>query len=109
MTMMIRKFSLISYYCLLEFHFIYLSFTSCRFSMNGNGSQILRITAMRDHGGSIVSFDTSSWMRVSSKHVVPDPIFAFSVYHLMENTLCCQLYLSWERSRFVPLRTFLSK
>ncbi|KAI3849275.1 hypothetical protein MKX03_001674 [Papaver bracteatum] len=81
MTMMIRsgKFSLIAYYCLLEFHFIYLSFTSCIFSMNGNGSQILYITAMRDRGGNNVSYDTSPWTRVSSKHVVPNPIFMFSV------------------------------
>ncbi|KAI3871908.1 hypothetical protein MKW92_012722, partial [Papaver armeniacum] len=49
------------------------------FSVNGNGSQILYITAMRDRGGSIVSFDTSSWTRVSSKHVMPDPISVFSV------------------------------
>ncbi|KAI3937615.1 hypothetical protein MKW92_024855, partial [Papaver armeniacum] len=49
------------------------------FSVNGNGSRILYITTMRDRGGSIVSFDTSSWNRVSSKHVVPDPISAFSV------------------------------
>ncbi|XP_026418259.1 SEC12-like protein 2 [Papaver somniferum] len=48
-------------------------------SLNGNGSQILHVTTMRDRGGSIVSFDTSSWTRVSSKHVVPDPISAFSV------------------------------
>ncbi|KAI3863851.1 hypothetical protein MKW98_031443, partial [Papaver atlanticum] len=130
-------------------------FTSCRFSVNGNGSQILYITTMRDHGGSIVSFDTSSWTRVSSKHVVHDPISAFRdvwIYkssntrvtsiitkaHLglvtalkfsedfrllvsastdssvkvtkveedtalkvlqREKTLCCRLYLSWERSR----------
>ncbi|RZC58186.1 hypothetical protein C5167_005485 [Papaver somniferum] len=54
-------------------------FTSCRFSVNGNGTQILYITAMRDRGGSIVSFDTSSWTRMSSKHLVRDPISAFNV------------------------------
>ncbi|MCL7026394.1 hypothetical protein MKW94_014878 [Papaver nudicaule] len=54
-------------------------FTSCRFSVNSNGTQILYITAMRDRGGSIVSFDTSSWTRVSSKHLVRDPISAFNV------------------------------
>ncbi|XP_026386839.1 SEC12-like protein 2 [Papaver somniferum] len=54
-------------------------FTSCRFSVNGNGTQILYITAMRDRGGSIVSFDTSSWTRVSSKNLVRDPISAFNV------------------------------
>ncbi|KAI3872949.1 hypothetical protein MKW92_024726 [Papaver armeniacum] len=73
-----------------NFHFIYLSFTSCRFSVNGNGSQILYITSMRDRGGSIVSFDTSSWTRVSPKHVVPNPISVFSVSpdteHLAINT-----------------------
>ncbi|KAI3940323.1 hypothetical protein MKW98_024730 [Papaver atlanticum] len=54
-------------------------FTSCRFSINSNGTQILYITAMRDRGGSIVSWNTSSWMRMSSKHVVRDPICAFNV------------------------------
>ncbi|XP_026407208.1 SEC12-like protein 2 [Papaver somniferum] len=54
-------------------------FTSCRFSINSNSTQILYITAMRDRGGSIVSWNTSSWMRMSSKHVVRDPICAFNV------------------------------
>ncbi|KAI3846870.1 hypothetical protein MKX03_008463 [Papaver bracteatum] len=50
-----------------------------RFSLNGNSGQILYITAMRDREGSIVSFDTSLWTRVSSEHVVLDPISGFSV------------------------------
>ncbi|KAI3915395.1 hypothetical protein MKW98_022353 [Papaver atlanticum] len=67
-----------------NFHFIYLSFTSCRFSVNGNGSQILYITAIRskmslDAKTHKCVYHTSSWMRVSWKHVVPDPISALSV------------------------------
>ncbi|KAI3941037.1 hypothetical protein MKX01_037927 [Papaver californicum] len=54
-------------------------FTFCRFSVSSNGTQILYMTSMRDRGGSIVSWNTYSWTRVSSKHVVRDSICAFNV------------------------------
>ncbi|GMP93585.1 hypothetical protein CsSME_00043350 [Camellia sinensis var. sinensis] len=54
-------------------------FGFCRFSQNSDNKQVLYITAMRGQGGNIVKWDTSSWRRVSSKHIIRDPISAFNV------------------------------
>ncbi|XP_076932414.1 SEC12-like protein 2 [Bidens hawaiensis] len=54
-------------------------FGFCRFSQNHVNDQVLYITAMRDRGGSIVKWNTTTWKRISSKHVVRDPISAFDV------------------------------
>ncbi|KAF7147648.1 hypothetical protein RHSIM_Rhsim03G0185500 [Rhododendron simsii] len=52
-------------------------FGFCRFSRSEK-NPVLYITAMRGQGGSIVKWDTSSWKRVSTKHVVRDPVCAFN-------------------------------
>ncbi|KAI3757387.1 hypothetical protein L6452_04924 [Arctium lappa] len=54
-------------------------FGFCRFSQNIKNDQVLYVTAMRDRGGSIVKWNTTTWKRISSKHIVRDPISAFSV------------------------------
>ncbi|KAF8407661.1 hypothetical protein HHK36_006796 [Tetracentron sinense] len=54
-------------------------FGFCKFSQSSGNNQILYITAMRGQGGSIVSWNTTSWKRVGSKQVVRDPICAFDV------------------------------
>ncbi|MFS7982965.1 putative transcription factor WD40-like family [Helianthus anomalus] len=54
-------------------------FGFCKFSLNGESDPFLYATAMRDRGGSIVKWNTTTWKRISSKHVVRDPISAFSV------------------------------
>ncbi|KAA8518166.1 hypothetical protein F0562_015640 [Nyssa sinensis] len=54
-------------------------FSFCRFSQTSDKNQVLYITAMRGHGGSIVKWNTTSWKRMSSKHIVRDPISAFNV------------------------------
>ncbi|KVI07271.1 WD40 repeat-containing protein [Cynara cardunculus var. scolymus] len=51
-------------------------FGFCRFSQNSKNDQVLYVTAMR---GSIVKWNTTTWKRISSKHIVRDPISAFSV------------------------------
>ncbi|CAH1446203.1 unnamed protein product [Lactuca virosa] len=54
-------------------------FGSCKFSLNSKNDQVLYVTTMRARGGSIVKWNTTTWKRISSKHVVRDPISAFSV------------------------------
>ncbi|EYU30065.1 hypothetical protein MIMGU_mgv1a008031mg [Erythranthe guttata] len=51
----------------------------CRFSRATDIDQVLYITAMRDRGGSIVKWNTSTWKRISSTYVSRDPISAFNV------------------------------
>ncbi|MFS7889154.1 putative WD40/YVTN repeat-like-containing domain superfamily [Helianthus anomalus] len=54
-------------------------FGICKFSLNGESDPFLSVTAMRaNRGGSIVKWNTT-WKRISSKHVVWDPISAFNV------------------------------
>ncbi|KAE9450652.1 hypothetical protein C3L33_17448, partial [Rhododendron williamsianum] len=53
-------------------------FGFCRFS-HSEKNPVLYITSMRGQGGSIVKWDTSSWKRVSTNHVVRDPVCAFNV------------------------------
>ncbi|PWA44063.1 SEC12P-like 2 protein [Artemisia annua] len=54
-------------------------FGFCRFSQNSENDQVLYVTAMRDRGGYIVKWNTTTWKRISSKYVVRDPMSAFSV------------------------------
>ncbi|KAI3466987.1 hypothetical protein Pfo_023650 [Paulownia fortunei] len=54
-------------------------FGFCRFSRTTDTDLVLYITAMRDKGGSIVKWNTSSWKRISSIHIVRDPVSAFNV------------------------------
>ncbi|KAI4312486.1 hypothetical protein MLD38_037292 [Melastoma candidum] len=54
-------------------------FGYCRFSTNIDGSNILYTTAMAGGGGSIITWDASSWKRMSTKQLVRDSINAFNV------------------------------
>ncbi|PIN02435.1 Prolactin regulatory element-binding protein/Protein transport protein SEC12p [Handroanthus impetiginosus] len=54
-------------------------FGFCRFSRTSDTDQVLYITAMRDKGCSIVKWNTTSWNRISSTHIVRDPVSAFNV------------------------------
>ncbi|KAK3023545.1 hypothetical protein RJ639_044899, partial [Escallonia herrerae] len=54
-------------------------FGFCRFSHTSDNIKVLYVTVMRDQGGSIVKFNATSWKRMSSKHIVRDPISAFNV------------------------------
>ncbi|KAI3453126.1 hypothetical protein Pfo_009789 [Paulownia fortunei] len=54
-------------------------FGFCRFSRTTDTDQVLYVTAMRDKGGSIVKWNTTSWKRISSTHVARDPVSAFNV------------------------------
>ncbi|KAG6757668.1 hypothetical protein POTOM_037989 [Populus tomentosa] len=51
-------------------------FTSCRFSQRSDQAQI---SCYIDKGASIVTWNTSSWKRVSSKHVAREPVSSFNV------------------------------
>ncbi|KEH30851.1 putative transcription factor WD40-like family [Medicago truncatula] len=56
------------------------NFSSCRFSQTNDGTQVLYIAARTDKGfGSIVTWNTQTWERISSKHILRDPICAFNV------------------------------
>lgn len=54
-------------------------FGYCRFSPIDDENQVLYITTMRDQGGSISKWSTTTWTRIKSKRVVRDPICAFNV------------------------------
>ncbi|KAL4580472.1 hypothetical protein LXL04_016666 [Taraxacum kok-saghyz] len=54
-------------------------FGFCKFSHDTLNNEFLYITAMRDRGGSITKWNTTTWKRISSKIVVKDPISAFNV------------------------------
>ncbi|CAH1443278.1 unnamed protein product [Lactuca virosa] len=54
-------------------------FGFCKFSHDSLNNEVLYVTAMRDRGGSIVKWNTTTWKRISSKYVVRDPISAFNV------------------------------
>lgn len=53
-------------------------FGFCRFAQNNN-NQVLYVTAMQGQGGNIVTWNTTTWKRTSSKRIVRDPISAFNV------------------------------
>ncbi|CAK7326740.1 unnamed protein product [Dovyalis caffra] len=54
-------------------------FALCRFSQSSDQTQILYIAAITDKGASIVTWNTSSWNRVSSKPVAREPVSSFNV------------------------------
>ncbi|KAF3665571.1 SEC12-like protein 2 [Capsicum annuum] len=54
-------------------------FGYCRFSPSYDENQVLYITTMRDQGGSISKWNTTTWKRIKSKRVVRDPICAFNL------------------------------
>ncbi|CAL1386778.1 unnamed protein product [Linum trigynum] len=54
-------------------------FFSCRFAQSRDNSLILYIAAITGKGGSIVTWNTSSWKRSRSKHVGRDSISSFNV------------------------------
>ncbi|KAL2892634.1 SEC12-like protein 2 [Bienertia sinuspersici] len=55
------------------------NFGFCRFSQSSERDQVLYTTAMRDKGGSIISWNTKSWKRIASNHITRDPVSAFNV------------------------------
>ncbi|KAK9276211.1 hypothetical protein L1049_005742 [Liquidambar formosana] len=54
-------------------------FGFCRFSQISDESQVLYTTVKRAQGGSIVTWNTSTWKRMGSKQIVRDAISAFNV------------------------------
>ncbi|WMV38857.1 hypothetical protein MTR67_032242 [Solanum verrucosum] len=54
-------------------------FGYCRFAPINDENQVLYITTMRDQGGSISKWSTTTWRRIKSKRVVRDPICAFNI------------------------------
>ncbi|XP_011023488.1 PREDICTED: SEC12-like protein 2 isoform X1 [Populus euphratica] len=54
-------------------------FASCRFSQISDQTQVLYVAAITDKGSSIVTWNTSSWKRVSSKHVFREPVSSFNI------------------------------
>nr|QEE59968.1 prolactin regulatory element-binding protein [Betula platyphylla] len=54
-------------------------FSSCRFSESNDKNQVLYIAAVTDKGGSIVTWNTTTWKRTGSKPVVRDTISAFNI------------------------------
>ncbi|KAF7849975.1 hypothetical protein BT93_L0053 [Corymbia citriodora subsp. variegata] len=54
-------------------------FRFCRFSQSSEGTQVLYVAAVTGRGASILTWNTSSWKRISSKHVVRVPVIAFNV------------------------------
>ncbi|XP_014509601.1 SEC12-like protein 2 isoform X1 [Vigna radiata var. radiata] len=55
------------------------TFSSCRFSQTNDKTQVLYIAAMTDKGGSILTWNTQTWERMGSKHIIRDAISAFNV------------------------------
>ncbi|CAN1306052.1 SEC12-like protein 2 [Linum perenne] len=54
-------------------------FASCRFVQSRDNTLVLYIAAITGKGGSIVTWNASSWKRLRSKHVVGDSISSFNV------------------------------
>ncbi|XP_030450331.1 SEC12-like protein 2 [Syzygium oleosum] len=55
------------------------TFLFCRFSQSSDGTQVLYVTAGTGRGASILTWNTSSWRRIGSKHVARDSVIAFNV------------------------------
>ncbi|XP_058730674.1 SEC12-like protein 2 [Vicia villosa] len=55
------------------------NFSSCRFSQINDTTQVLYIAAKTDKGGSILTWNTKTWERISSKYISRDVISAFNV------------------------------
>ncbi|KAE8022854.1 hypothetical protein FH972_008618 [Carpinus fangiana] len=54
-------------------------FSSCGFSESNDTNRVLYIAAVTERGGSIVTWNTTTWKRMGSKPVVRDTISAFNV------------------------------
>ncbi|KAJ9135779.1 hypothetical protein P3X46_032921 [Hevea brasiliensis] len=54
-------------------------FAMCRFSQSSDKTQVLYIAAITGKGGSIQTWDSSSWKRIGSKHISRDSVSSFSV------------------------------
>ncbi|XP_059448360.1 SEC12-like protein 2 isoform X2 [Corylus avellana] len=54
-------------------------FSSCRFSESNDTNRVLYIAAVTGRGGSIVTWNTTTWKRMGSKPVVRDTISAFNI------------------------------
>ncbi|KGN50716.2 SEC12-like protein 2 [Cucumis sativus] len=54
-------------------------FISCKFSLTNNGDMVLYTAAVTGKGGSIVSWNATTWRRVASKLITRDNITAFNV------------------------------
>ncbi|XP_062111110.1 SEC12-like protein 2 [Humulus lupulus] len=54
-------------------------FCACRFSQTNDKNLVLYTAAVTDKGGSIVTWNTTTWKRIGSKSIVRDPISAFDV------------------------------
>ncbi|CAM8955145.1 unnamed protein product [Rhodiola kirilowii] len=54
-------------------------FGLCRFSTSSQINSVMYTTVKHGKGGSIVTWDTKSWKRIASKHIVREPISALSV------------------------------
>ncbi|KAK3421544.1 hypothetical protein EUGRSUZ_G02182 [Eucalyptus grandis] len=54
-------------------------FRFCRFSQSSDGTQVLFVAAVTGRGASILTWNTSSWKRIGSKHVARVPVIAFNV------------------------------
>ncbi|XP_022566391.2 SEC12-like protein 2 isoform X1 [Brassica napus] len=54
-------------------------FASCRFSVDNSGDEVLYIAAKTERGGSIITWDTTSWKRKQSKLLKNYSITAFNV------------------------------
>ncbi|KAL5763289.1 hypothetical protein ACOSP7_019553 [Xanthoceras sorbifolium] len=54
-------------------------FVSCRFSPINDQNHVLYIAAITDRGGSVVTWNTTSWKRMRSKHVVREPVSCFNI------------------------------
>ncbi|KAK8512739.1 hypothetical protein V6N13_090508 [Hibiscus sabdariffa] len=54
-------------------------FAFCRFSPINDQNTHLYIAAVTDHGGSILTYNTTTWKRIRTSRVVREPISAFNV------------------------------
>ncbi|KAG8634740.1 SEC12-like protein 2 [Manihot esculenta] len=54
-------------------------FAMCRFSQSSDDTHVLYIAAITGKGGSIQTWDTSSWRRIGSKHISRDSASSFNV------------------------------
>uniref|UniRef100_A0A2P2KSL5 Uncharacterized protein n=1 Tax=Rhizophora mucronata TaxID=61149 RepID=A0A2P2KSL5_RHIMU len=54
-------------------------FASCRFCQTNDKTQVLHIAAITGKGGSIVTWKTSPWGRIRSKHIVKEPVSSLNV------------------------------
>ncbi|XWS69333.1 hypothetical protein CRYUN_Cryun04dG0170200 [Craigia yunnanensis] len=54
-------------------------FAFCRFSQINDKNPLLYIAAVTDHGGSILTWNTTTWKRMCSNRVVREAISAFNV------------------------------